>query len=78
VRKAGGPAAALAYFKCTLEQARVNSYEVQSDVGPGGAPTLTEHVAFGFQRVTFDYTPQQTAGGGGGASSWVGETAPNT
>ncbi|MFO1272932.1 MAG: type VI secretion system tube protein Hcp [Rubrivivax sp.] len=78
VRKAGGPAAALAYFKCTLEQARVNSYEVQSDVGPGGAPTLTEHVAFGFQRVTFDYTPQLTAGGGGGATSWVGETAPNT
>ncbi len=76
VRKAGGVAAALPYFKCTLEGARVNDYNVQSDIGPGGAPTLTEHVSIGFQRITFDYTPQLTSGGGGGASSFTGETAP--
>jgi type VI secretion system secreted protein Hcp len=76
VRKAGGVSSALPYFKCTLEGGRVTNYDVQSDVGPGGAPTLTEHLSIAFQRITFDYTPQLASGGGGGASSFSGETAP--
>lgn len=76
VRKSGGPAAALPYLKCTLENGRITDYDVQSDVGPGGAPTLTEHVSLAFQRITFDYTPQLGSGGGGGGMSWSGETAP--
>jgi type VI secretion system secreted protein Hcp len=76
VRKAGGPAAALPYFKVTLEKARINEYSVQSDVGPGGAPALTEHVSFTFQRITFDHTPQTGTGAGGAASSFTGDVAP--
>lgn len=76
VRKSGGMAAALPYLKITLEQARIVSYEVQSDVGPGGAPTLTEHISLTFQRITVDYLQQTGAGGRGGGTSFTTDVAP--
>lgn len=77
VRKAGGIAAALPYFKITLEKARISGYEVQSDIGPTGNPTLTEHVSMTFQTITVDYTLQASAGGSGGGSSFTGDAAPS-
>lgn len=73
VRKAGG-ASPLPYFVMTLTKARVVDYAVQSDVGPTGAPTLTEHLALSFRSVTVDYTLQGTAGGSQGGSSFTAET----
>jgi type VI secretion system secreted protein Hcp len=76
VRKAAGAAAALPYLKITLDKARVNSYDVQSDVGPNGAPTLTEHISLAFQVITVDYVQQLGSGGGGGSSSFTADASP--
>jgi type VI secretion system secreted protein Hcp len=76
VRKAGGAAAALPYYKLTLENARVTDFEVQSDVTPSGAPALTEHISFTFTKVTIDYTLQGATGGSQGGSSFVGDASP--
>jgi len=78
VRKAGGVSSALPYLKVTLEKARVNSYDVQSDVGPNGAPTLTEHLSLTFQTITVDYLQQQGTGGSGGGSSFTADASPST
>lgn len=75
VRKSGG-ALPLPYFVLTLTGARINGYEVQSDVGSDGAPTLTEHLSLSFKSVTIDYTLQGTAGGSLGASSFSADAAP--
>lgn len=78
VRKSGGASGGLAYFKVTLEKARVSEYTVQSDVTPHGSPTLTERLSFTFQRITVDYTPQLSAGGGGGGTSFTDDVGPGT
>jgi type VI secretion system secreted protein Hcp len=77
VRKAGGAAAALPYYKVTLENARITDFEVQSDVSSSGAPTLTEHLSFTFTKVTIDYTLQAATGGSQGGSSFVGDATPS-
>ncbi len=76
VRKSAGAGAGLPYFKVTLEKARVSEYTVQSDVTPTGSPTLTERLSFTFQRITVDYTPQLSAGGGGGGTSFTDDVGP--
>lgn len=76
VRKAGG-GSPLPYFIVTLSGARINAYEVQSDVGSDGGPTLTEHLSLSFKSVTIDYTLQGATGGGQGASSFTGTAAPD-
>lgn len=75
VRKSGG-SSPLPYFVMTLTGARINGYEVQSDVGADGAPQLTEHLSLSFKQVTIDYTLQGSTGGGQGASSFTGSAAP--
>lgn len=77
VRKSGGTGGGLAYFKVTLEKARVIEYTVQSDITPSGSPTLTERLSFTFQVITVDYTPQLAAGGGGGGTSFTDTANPN-
>ena len=77
VRKAGGVAAALPYFKVTLENARITDFEVQSDVTSSGAPTLTEHLSLSFTKVTIDYTLQGVSGGSQGGSTFVGDAVPS-
>lgn len=77
VRKSGG-ASPLPYMVLTLTGARINSYQVQSDVNSDGAPTLTEHLSLSFKQVTIDYTLQGGGGGGQGASSFTGTAAPES
>jgi len=76
VRKSGG-ASPLPYFIITLSNARINSYEVQSDVSADGAPALTEHLSLSFKQITVDYTLQGGTGGSQGASSFTGTAAPD-
>lgn len=76
VRKAGGHEP-LPYFVVTLEQARINAYNVASDIGGDGAPTLTEHLSLTFKRVTIDHTVQSDRGANLGSSSFVGEVSPD-
>jgi type VI secretion system secreted protein Hcp len=76
VRKSGGSAAALPYFILKLTNARINAYDVQSDVDGTGSPTLTEHLSLSFKSVTIDYAPQAAAGTGMGASSFSAEAGP--
>lgn len=73
VRKATGNTP-LPYFTVKLEKARIVSYEVQSGVSSGGAPTLLEHVSFAFKKITVDYTLQGATGGSQGGSSFTGDT----
>ena len=68
VRKAGGTDP-LPYLIITLTKARVSAYDVESDVLPDGAPTLTEKIGLHFLEMTVDYEPQAAGGAGGGASS---------
>lgn len=75
VRKSGG-ASPLPYFVVTLSNARINSYEVQSDIDASGAPALTEHLSLSFKSITIDYTLQGTTGGSLGASSFTAEAGP--
>jgi len=75
VRKSGG-ADPLPYLVMKLSMARINGYDVESDVNAEGSPTLTEHLSLTFKSVTIDYTPQAGAGGGLGASSFTGDAAP--
>jgi len=76
VRKSGGPAAALPYFKVTLEGARISEYAVESDISASGAPTLTENVSFSFKKITVDYTLQGADGGSKGGTSFSAEAGP--
>ncbi|MFY9510722.1 MAG: type VI secretion system tube protein Hcp [Rubrivivax sp.] len=76
VRKSGG-ASPLPYFVITLTAARINSYEVQSDVDASGAPSLSEHLSLSFKSITVDYTTQSATGGSLGASSFTAEAAPS-
>jgi len=71
VRKAGGAGASLPYFIVKLEKARLSEYTVESELNDIGAPVLVEHLSFAFQKITVDYTPQQSTGGGGGATSFT-------
>jgi type VI secretion system secreted protein Hcp len=75
VRKAGGTDP-LPYLVITLGSARVVAYDVQSDVMPDGAPTLTERIGLHFLELTVDYEPQGSAGAGGGASSVTIDNQP--
>ncbi|MDP1535432.1 MAG: type VI secretion system tube protein Hcp [Rubrivivax sp.] len=76
VRKAGG-AVAVPYFVMTLEQARINSYNVESDIGNDGAPTLTERLTLTFKSITIDHTVQSHDGASMGSSSFHGDVAPD-
>jgi len=67
MRKAGGEA--LDYFQVVLGQARVIDVDVQVD--SGGRPQ--ERVTFSFGRISLEYTPQQSAGAGGGATCFEDE-----
>jgi type VI secretion system secreted protein Hcp len=75
VRKAGG-SAPLPYFVIKLKQARINSYSVHSQIGEDALPMLMENLSLTFKEITIDYTPQSSAGIGGGASSFTGVTGP--
>lgn len=75
VRKAGGTDP-LPYLTITLTKARIASYDVESDVTPEGAPTLTEKIALTFLEMTADYTPQGSTGSGGGATSVTIDNQP--
>lgn len=76
VRKSGG-ASPLPYYLITLEKARIIGYEVQSDIGSDGGPTLTETIMLAFKSITFDHTVQSATGGSLGASSVVVSVDPN-
>ena len=77
VRKAGG-ADPLPYMTITLDKARIVAFDVQSDMAPDGAPTLTERIGLHFLKVTVDYVPQGATGAGGGASSVEIDNNPQT
>jgi len=69
VRKAGGGATALEYFRITMEKARITSVTTGSahaDAGPG----LIEKVTIGFQKVRVEYQGQTDAGASKGASTF--------
>jgi type VI protein secretion system component Hcp len=59
----------------TLTGARITAYDIQSDVGADGAPTLTEHIRLTYKKVRVDYVPQSATGAGMGAGSFEAETA---
>jgi len=63
VRKAGGDAP-LEYLKITLDDVIVSSV---STGGSGGEDRLTENVVLNFAKVTIEYDPQSSSGGGKGA-----------
>lgn len=73
VRKASG-ATPLTYWVLKLGMARITDYSVVSDVSEAGAPVLTEHLSFAFKTLEISYTPQQSDGGAGGASTFRTET----
>jgi type VI secretion system secreted protein Hcp len=76
VRKSGG-AQPLPYLVVTLSQARVNGYQIQSDVDSDGAPALTETLSLSFKSVSIDYTSQGAAGGSMGGSSFMADASPS-
>lgn len=76
VRKSGG-ATPLPFFVVTLDKARIIGYEVQSDIGSDGGPTLTETISLAFKSATFDHTVQGVSGSGLGASSVEISNDPN-
>jgi type VI secretion system secreted protein Hcp len=76
VRKAGG-AIPLPYFVATVEKARIIGYDLHSDIGSDGGPTLTETIQLAFKSVTFDHTVQSETGASLGASSVVVSVDPN-
>ena len=65
MRKAGGEA--LDYFTLTLHEARVIGVDI--DVGADGWPV--EQVVFAFNKIDIEYQPQQSAGLGGGACTFI-------
>ncbi len=75
VRKSGGTAS-LPYFVIKLEQARINSYNVNSVLTEDGTPALMEHLALSFKTINVDYTMQSGTGGGTGTSNFQGAAAP--
>lgn len=77
VRKSAGNAPPLPYFVVKLTQARINTYAVNSSIGPDGTPELLEHLSLSFKSITIDYTPQSATGGGTGASSFTGQAGPD-
>ena len=68
VRKAGGGATALEYFRITMEKARITSVTTGSAHGDG--PGLIEKVTIGFQKVRVEYQGQTDAGASKGASTF--------
>lgn len=76
VRKAGGPASALAYLVVRLKLARITSYEVESDIGDEGEQTLTERLTLTFKKIEIEHKAQSGDGGGGGGSLFTGEVNP--
>jgi type VI secretion system secreted protein Hcp len=74
LRKAGRNA--LEFLKITIEQARVNTYEVEGGDGSGSAE-LREHVGFTFNKITVDYVPQGRDGQALGGTTYMDEWTPN-
>lgn len=70
MRKAGGEA--LDYFRMMLSNARVVNVEI--DVQANGVPT--EHVTIAFTKIEVEYTRQEGAGLGAGASTFIDEILP--
>jgi type VI secretion system secreted protein Hcp len=68
----------LPYLIVKLDKARIVSFDLQSDITPEGAPTLTERIGLHFLKVTVDYVPQGTTGAGGGAYSVEIDNNPQT
>ena len=68
VRKAGGKEA-LEHVKITLAKARITSLTVHSG-GESDPAELFEEMTFAFEKITVDYTPQGTEGGGGGGMTF--------
>jgi len=75
VRKSGG-SAPLPYFVVTLKGARINSYNVHSQIGDDGSPVLMENLSLTFKEITITHTPQAGTGLGMGGSSFTGTTGP--
>jgi type VI secretion system secreted protein Hcp len=78
VRKAGGSNQALPYLVVELTDARINSYNVRSEMGADAFPVLVEELALTFKTISIDYTPQTSVGGGGGASNFTGHAGPES
>jgi type VI secretion system secreted protein Hcp len=74
VRKAGGTA--LPYFVMKLNDARVNAFNVQSEISADGAPVLTEHLSLAYKSISIEYTVQTSKGASQSTSSFVADTAP--
>jgi type VI secretion system secreted protein Hcp len=55
LRKTGG--SKLEYLKITIKDGRVMAIDVEAG-DPSGSPTLLERVAFSFNKITVEYTPQ--------------------
>lgn len=73
VRKAGG-ASPVEYLKITLEKARISSVELKgSDTD---IEQVTEQVSIGFQKMSVEYLPQDSAGGKRGATSFETDISP--
>ncbi len=64
MRKAGGES--IAYFTLKLNKARVVGFDL--DVDEQGVPV--EKIAFAFQKIAVEYTPQSSGGSGGAAHSF--------
>ncbi len=75
VRKSGGTAS-LPYWVMTLQNARINAYDVESSIDVDGSPMLREIVTFAFRTVSIDYTVQSATGGAVGSSNFNGDSGP--
>jgi type VI secretion system secreted protein Hcp len=70
LRKAGRTA--LEFLKITIEQGRVNTYEVEGGDRSGSADVL-EHVGFTFNKITVEYVPQGRDGQALGGTTYIDE-----
>lgn len=71
VRKAGGTSP-VEYLRIILEKARIRAIDLETGLH-GAEENIAERIRIGFQKITVEYRPQQSQGGGGGVSSFTTE-----
>ena len=75
LRKAGKTP--LEYFTIKIENGRVISIDIEAG-DQAGSPALFERVAFSFNKITVNYTPQGPDGGPQGSTSFQDDWTTNT
>jgi type VI secretion system secreted protein Hcp len=67
----------LEYFTIKIENGRVTTIELEAG-DQAGSPALFERVAFSFNKITVNYTPQGADGGPQGSTSFQDDWTTNT